>query len=343
MGPHWEKSFLLILCMICALSVTGQQGLAQQRSENKHRENLFFFGSVGAEEPVEHTFSFQNTTQEPLEIENVQMQPPLVATKMTSRVPPGGTGSLTVKLGTPREFGEFKSPVVLNFRSGAPEKVFWMVGKVVRPIEFDPIKSFYVATERGKSKTMTLEIINHRKDPLDILRVEGSSPRFTTHLETVKPGREYRLSLTLNGEGAAGRETDTLMLVTDSPDEPYIEIPTHTYVKERVYAFPDEIDFGAIQTKALKYRPAMLSFLDQSFMVYQIGGKHFEISVSTDVPFLQLKAVPSRMGDRFQINVSVVPEKLKAGKIDGSIAIQTNDSEFPRLVVPVKGSVDEDW
>ena len=49
------------------------------------------------------------------------------------------------------------------------------------------------------------------------------------------------------------------------------------------------------------------------------------------------------MKDRYQIEVVVVPEKLKSGEGDGAIVIVTNDSEFPCLWVPVKAVVEGRW
>ena len=49
------------------------------------------------------------------------------------------------------------------------------------------------------------------------------------------------------------------------------------------------------------------------------------------------------MKDRYQIEVVVVPEKLESGEVDGAILIVTNDSEFPRLRVPVKAVVEGRW
>ena len=92
-------------------------------------------------------------------------------------------------------------------------------------------------------------ILPDEPDPLEVLRVENPSTRFTTELETVEPGRHFRLRLTLKGEGPAGKTTETV----------------------------------------------------------------------------------------------VVPEKLESGEVDGAIVIVTNDSEFPRLRVPVKAVVEGRW
>ena len=137
--------------------------------------------------------------------------------------------------------------------------------------------------------------------------------------------------------------TDTVTLVTSSEQHPFLEVRANTWVKERVYTFPDEMDFGRIQTEALKSSPQMLHFLTQTLMVYQVAGEDFQISASTDLPFLRLTPVRSSMKDRYQIEVAVVPEKLESGEVDGAVVILTNDTEFPRLRVPVKAAVEGRW
>src|SRR5262245_11718009 len=104
---------LLTLIVVIALraDVVAQESLQQA----PQRADRFDFGTVGLEDPVEHTFYFQNNGPQTLEIDTLNMQPPLVVTKAKAQVPPGTEGSLTVRLQTPRETGEFRSPVVVNF------------------------------------------------------------------------------------------------------------------------------------------------------------------------------------------------------------------------------------
>ena len=44
----------------------------------------------------------------------------------------------------------------------------------------------------------------------------------------------YRLSLTLKGDGPAGRLDDTITLVTSSREHPFLEVQAHTKLNERV-------------------------------------------------------------------------------------------------------------
>jgi hypothetical protein len=74
-------------------------------------------------------------------------------------------------------------------------------------------------------------------------------------------------------------------------------------------------------------------------MVYQFGGSDFSISVRSDLPELDLSSERGPQGDRFQNTVRLKRDALRPGEIRGSIVIDTNDAQFPSVVVPVVGSV----
>src|SRR5260370_13405145 len=150
----------------------GVGGKPPQKSQDK----LFDFGTLGVEDEWQHTFQFKNSGSEPLEIKDVQLTPPLVVTTMTPRVQPGKSGIVTVRLEKPRDKGEFRGTVAVNFRSQPSNPVaFGVVGKIVPPIEFDPFPIFFVSTQRGQDKTASVEIINHAHETFEILRAEHAS------------------------------------------------------------------------------------------------------------------------------------------------------------------------
>lgn len=319
--------------------------LAQQPAGAPAQEiryaDRFDFGAAGSDDPIEHTFRFANEGDRTLEIAGVQMAPPLTVTRLSARVNPGETGTLTVRLGTPRPAGEFKSPVVLRFKDETVEpKIFLVAGRIVEPIGLEPYGAFFVAARRGETRTASIDIVNHLDEPLEILRVESPSTRFSTELRTLEAGRRYRLSLTLKGEGPAGKQQDTITVLTSSTRQPRLAIQANTLIRERVYAFPDELDFGTLDPRRLESRPDLVAYLHQTLMVYRYGGEDFEVTVSTDLPFLKLSPEASQRGDRYQIEVDVVPERLRAGRYDGAVLILTNDPEFPRLEVPVRAVVE---
>lgn len=334
LGRLW---LVCLLAMPTTLSAQGKTGA-------KAAEDVFDFGKVGLEQEVEHTFHFQNTGTDTLEIKNVQLTVPLIVTKMASQVKPGDTGSVTIRLDKPRKHGEFFGRVVVNFKGeDSPNLHFRVEGEVVPPIAFHPFPAFFVSTQRGHEKMASIEIVSHEAEPIEILRVEHTSSRFTTEVETLEPGRRFRLSLTVKGDGPAGRMTDTITLVTSSREHPFLKVQANTILNERVHTFPDAIDFGTISTQYLKAHLQAAKSLTISLMVYQDGGEDFQISAQTDVPFLELSMSQAHLKDRYEVRLGVVPEKLKSGEVNGTVVIVTNDPEFRRLTIPVRAVIEGSW
>ena len=325
------------ILLIAASGLAGSQATTDPGAE----ERTFHFEIVGLHAPLEHTFQFENSGKEILRLGKVTLTPPLEYVKSTSKVPPGEKGSVTVRLGEPRAKGDYAGQVELAFKNpGASNLVFQVHGTISPGIECVPMPAFFVSTQRGQPKQASIQIINHEKEPVDILRVEHTSTRFTTGLETVEPGRRYGLTLNFKAEGKPGRFAEPITLVTSSKQQPRVIIQANTQIKERVYAFPDVLDFGRIRIEDLKARPELAQWLTQDLMIYQNGGKDFRITARTDLPFLKLAPEASKLKDRYQIKVEVIPEKLKPGQIDSSIAIETNDPEFSSLSIPVKTVVE---
>jgi hypothetical protein len=340
LGEKMWRSYLFVIFTLTALV-----GIPNLRAQSKRPVNRAFdFGTIGAEEEWQHTFQFANNGSAALEIRDVNLTAPLVVTQMPARVLPGQQGSVTVRLETPRDKGDFEGTVAVNFKGEVSKPmVFWVTGKIVRPIEFDPMPIFFLSTPRGQEKTASIEVVNHELDPFEILRVEYSNPRFTVGTETLEPGRRYRLSLTMKGNGPAGRMADTITLVTSSRAHPFLEVRANTNLNERVHTFPDSVDFGIISTSSLKARMQAPEELAVSLMVYQDGGKDFRITAETDIPFLQISTSQANLRDRDEIRLTLVPEKLRSGSVEGFVVVFSNDPEFQRLSIPVKAVIEGSW
>jgi len=334
----WVHGSLLFATLI--LLAWPSSGGAQAADPTLHD-----FGTLDLDAPMEHTFVLQNQSQEPLLIKNVQLTPPLVVTRMPARVEPGGAGNVTVQLKQPRMRGEYKGSITVNFKNeGVAPAVFWAVGELVAAIEFSPMAAFYVTAQRGQEATESIEISSHEADPMEVMKVLHSSSRFNANVETIEPGRRFRLTLRLKPDAPAGRATDEITLVTSSRAHPFLKVQANTTVNERVYAFPSEIDFETISVAGLKARTQAASSLTQSITVYQVGGTDFHIlSAASDVPFLQLMARQGALKDRSGVEIRIIPEKLKQGAVSGSIIVTTNDPNIPTLSIPVKALVDANW
>jgi uncharacterized protein DUF1573 len=291
----------------------------------------FEFGQVMSGAVVERDFIVKNNGSAPLVIQKVAMTTPLLVTRQTHEVAPGAQGTIHLKLDTASLAGNFKGTIVVFLNDPAlPEAPLAFEGTVVPAIELSPMPAFFVSGLRGRGGRAAIEIVNHESQPLRIEGVEHPRDRFTTQLETLQPGQRYRLTLNLKPDGPVGKTTGAILLRTSSKKMPTLTVAANTYLYGRVRTFPDGVDFGTVRAND----PDRAS---QTLMIYQVDGSDFRVKVSTDVPGCQLKSERGPKGDRYQVTVSLIGRALKAGPIKGSITIETNDSQFSKLTVPVSG------
>jgi hypothetical protein len=303
-------------------------------------EPSFHFEITGISEPVEHIFAFRNNTSETLEAGGLKVTPPLAVLNLSKRVLPGEQGILRFRLDEPRPVGDYQGLIEVDFKNpGISNISFEVTGKITPLIEAKPFPAFFVATGRDQPKEASIRLINHDAEPLAITNIECSSSRFSLRLETNQVGQVYTLYLKLPGQGKRGRMAERITLHTSSKKEPVLLIGANTFIHERVHTFPEELDFGTVESAQIKTNEHLRETLTQVLMVYQDGGTNFQATAKTDLPFLAARAEPSATGKQVQIEVAVNPDELPAGDFQGHLELLTNDREFPRMQINVKGHV----
>ena len=79
--------------------------------------------------------------------------------------------------------------------------------------------------------------------------------------------------------------------------------------------------------------------LAQTLMVYRPGTEDFRVTASTDLDNIQLQSQRGPKGDRYEITVTLLPDKLRPGELNGTIYLKTNDAEIPELIIPITGDI----
>jgi hypothetical protein len=72
-------------------------------------------------------------------------------------------------------------------------------------------------------------------------------------------------------------------------------------------------------------------------MIYRKNTTGFEIKVTSDIPFLNIKSERGPQGDRWENTLWLDPGRVQPGDFIGTIVIATNDPEVPKLEVTVSG------
>jgi hypothetical protein len=292
----------------------------------------FDFGEIMAGTKVEHDFVIKNPGATPLLIQNIRMTPPLLVTQMPSALASGAEGTIHITLDSANLAGRFEGALWIVLDRPGPPAMLAVVGRITPSIEVSPMRAFFVAGRRGLGGRGAISIINHEPVPLVLHQKEHAEERFTTEVETLEPGQRYRLTLMLKPDGPAGRALDTIRIRTSSTLMPWLSVEANTYLYDRVHTFPEVLDFGTVRV-ADAGREAL------TLMVYREGGADFRVELGTDVPGVSVKSERGPSGDRYQATISLIGDKIRPGVLAGLVFIETNDAEFSKLTVPIRGII----
>ncbi len=329
------RVFLISLILVLLNQVAGAQAPKATLVEPD-----FQFGKVAMGSTVEHTYIVRNTGDAPLRMSNVTMTPPLRPVKLQATIAPGQEAQLKFALDTKQLSKEFDGRIVLATDDPkAPQLEMRFSGEVLPSLEVTPRPVVVLVAQKGQPTASELELVNHEPDPVQITDIQFPKERVGVRSQVIEEGRRYKLDFILSSSAATGRHENFVVLHTTSKLTPEVRIALFTYVRERVYTFPDSVDLGQLSLKEIRADNRLPEKAAQTLMVYQSGGKQFRISVHTNVPGLVLTADPGPKGDRYQITAKLGVGMTQPGPIKGEIVIETNDKEFPKLVVPVHGNL----
>src|SRR5438477_8884834 len=276
------------LTLMSALML-AESGRAADQSRLQISENSFSFEIFDPAQPVEHAFYLHNSGTDAIQVERIALTPPLRVDKVLSKIPPNQDGQLIVILGTPRQLGEYQGAIEVSFKNKDLTPVrLEFTGKITPVIEVRPVPAFFIATTRGRTNSVSLEIVNKDVEPLQITEVPHSSSRYELKLVTIEQGRRCRLDLEMRSDAKPRRQTEEITLLTSSKKQPQLVIKVNTLVREVVHTFPESLDLGLIKRSELKSNPGLTNLINQTLMVYREGETNFEVSALTDLDALKL-------------------------------------------------------
>jgi hypothetical protein len=143
-------------------------------------------------------------------------------------VSPGGTGRIRITLNLQGYEGPFfKSATVTTNDPQNPSIILNLKGRVKPVVELrpSPIVEFKGAGREQSKKSVDLTASTQ---PFQILRIETTSnSRLKTHLQTIVPGKHYRL--TIIPLQKQEKFSAIIRCFTDLPRKPEIQIPVYYY------------------------------------------------------------------------------------------------------------------
>jgi|SRR5437870_11533193 len=315
------------------------------------QETLYDFETVKQGTRVQHTIPLRNAGNADLIVERMSLSLPAVTVRVPRAIPPGREANLILEVNTAEVSGEVQGDVILHTNDPlAAHLRLHIKGRVRRLVEVLP-RALFLSAFRWEvaEKQGALTLANHDESPLEILGVRSEGDRFTTRLASIEAGQRYRLAVNLLPSAPAGREQGRIIVDTNKGE---VAIMVFTFIKEKVYANPPEVDLGRLSLEQLEKQPSLLDFRSETVFIYKHHGQDFRIRVESSLPFIGVEKTPPegpgavvnipRQGPTgiFELRVIPIKDRLQPGKFQGTIRVFTNDEEFPELLIPVRVEVE---
>jgi len=164
---------------------------------------------------VEVRFPFENTGSYPVTVQKLKTSCGCTTASLSKAYyAPGDHGEVVAlfEIGNRVGWNE-KTVTVFTDDKSTPETVLEFRVYIWKTVLMTPAVLFWKPD--GDKSTLSIRIKVVRDDPLNLVKVECSSPAWQAKLQTVKPGREYDVEVTLLDSKLA--EAGFLTVTADSP------------------------------------------------------------------------------------------------------------------------------
>jgi len=289
-------------------------------------EPLYDFGTADSQSTIEHTFVIRNTGDTTLEISNVRPACGCTLANISEKiVPPGGESQITARLSLQGRNGPQSKPItILSNDPQNPEYRVTLAGTVAAAINVTPDRLMFGQIGTEQTIELFVDIGGLIPEPFTITGIESSLPNLITEQETMQEGKQYRIKARLTGPSQTGPINASLIVRTDHPSRPAINIPVIANVVGEIIYNPIAIEVPAAAnneavTRYIVLRPGML--------------KQFELT-SVKLPDATMKSSIYPFGDqgyRIQIENIVASSELN-GK---TIVLETSGSTMASIEIPI--------
>jgi len=126
--------------------------------------------------------------------------------------------------------GTFDDTVKVNTnRSPLQIDVF---GTVVGDLSLEPAQVSFGITRKGQDVVRILKLTNSGNRDVKVLDISSSTPSVVASADPVKPGKEYKITVTLRQGTPEGQLRGQLAIKTDDPEQAVVNVPFYAVVEQ---------------------------------------------------------------------------------------------------------------
>lgn len=248
-------------------------------------------------------------------------------------IPPGGSGKIVLSLNSKKVHGAFtKTASVQSNDSAHPRLRLTIKGLLRHYVEIEPQRLFLRGFREDRPRAR-VKIISNLKAPLLIKGIISPelAKKVAWELNTVQGGKQYQLEVA--NQAGVGRYNGKILLLTNSPQKPRIEIPVYADITGDIGYYPPRLELGRLKAGSKGQ-------VGQVITIWKNRGKDKDLKIG-EVTYDEerFEVEVRQQGPRYMVYVRPRMENLKLGEFTGEVKIKTTSADLPELAVPVHGWV----
>ena len=298
-------------------------------------------GRVRQGDPVIVTFPFRNAGDLPLVLDTPRAGCDCEATTSARTLAPGAEGTVTVRCNPAQSGGPFSgSATVYGNDPAQPATTLTVTADVQAVAVADPARVFVGHVQRGKDAAAVVKLLAPAEADTTFGPVEGSGRVLRAALAPLAPRdapadmRGQMLRLGITPDAPLGPFAATLRIATSSRLVPAVTVEVAGRVDGTVVATPARLEFGRVAADGEATR--VVEVRRTTDRAVAVSGARMEPPVG------RVEVAAVRPGRTYRVTVRLegsAARPMPAGRVEGTIVIDTDTADLPRLEVPFTARV----
>lgn len=332
--------YVAILTLLLAAAPTSPASAADGKPVAVVAEPIFDAGQVPVGEPIDVVFEIENRGDAPLSITEVRPTCGCTVAEFDETIAAGETGEVHATVDTTSLAGPNAKAITVFTSDPENPRIQLTVQSDVKP--FLTVAPGYarfttfVREERDQTQSQLLSAPDFEglevvgvESPADFVEVSYREARADERAEDAA-GKQWRIDVTLDKSAPIGPVADHVVVRTNHPKQPTVEIPISGFVRPMVAVTPPSVDFGQVDpSESQEWGVLVRNFGEQPLVIE---------GVSSSVPGLDVKIETLREGEQFRLILEPTPA-MRKGPFQGTAEIRTNIAQQPTLSVELSGEI----
>lgn len=296
-------------------------------------EKDYNWGKVEAGEVVKHVFIVSNAGTANLLISNVHPSCGCTTAGDWTKTPiePGKTGTIPVQFNSARYSSSVPLTKAIDVYSNAknhPHDTVFLRGLVHKSIEVTPPSPIIsVVADSTNNVSTTVHITCQADQAVELSDAVSSSKSFAADLQTVKPGKEYKLVITALPPFVVGSSTAAITLKTTLSNTPTLDVNVIANIQPEIQVSPPQLRIGILPNVWTTNRG-----------VFVRGNGPSALTLSdpeSSDPRIQVRLNPIGVQGMYNLLVALPPNyQVEAGH-PVEISVKSNNPRMPVVKIPV--------